>query len=375
MRFLKLGRNAQSGKDTWWMIKAVDAQGCALLMSLEARDLGWYEMPGVFSATQLAQEHSMAILDDICPDKDDRQKLACIDMRFEVKGVHHSFTDQRLAVAYAGVRNFDEFEGEVFAYDAAKGAWEDAKATQAGQLSSKCDPKSQDPAKSLGLDPKPQGMHMDNASAASNSSYCESGLRFAFDGEKLSERFYATRYTGAPHIEVNRVAMRIAVMTAPGALGSMHTYSESGYVTSIKLARALKDLDAAQQEAQEAQRSFDETQENVELKARDNAAAKVEREQQRARDDIERAKEDIAHAGIFGFGKKRKLKEEIASLDAKIEQIAQEAPNREADAVEHALANNADLAAAKQAASDAAAKLERVRAVVHDIDRKLQEMQ
>ncbi len=373
MRFLKLGRDAKSGKDTWWMIKGVDAQGCALLMSLAVRDLGWYEMPGVFSATQLAQENSVDILDAIVPDEADRGKLAPIDLRFEVKGVHHSFTDKRLAVAYTGVRNFDEFDGEVYAFNSAKKAWESTPAVQSGAISSKCDPKSQEPARSLGAEALPAAMGAELTSAAANSSYCDSGLRFMFDGEKLSERFYVTRYTGAPHIEVNRVAVRIAVMTAPGALGSVRTFTEAGYVTSLKLERALKDLEAAQEGVHAAEDELAATRERIEAKARDNAAAKVEREQQYARDDIERAKEDIDRAGIFGFGKKRQLKAQIVELEAKIAQIGEGAAQREADALEHAVANSSELADAKEALAAATAKLARARDLVHELDLRLQE--
>ena len=373
MRFLKLGRNAKSGKDTWWMVKGVDAQGCALLVSVDVRDLGWFKMPGVFSATQLAQDESAAIFDEICPDAADRAKLANIELRFEVKGVHHSFYDSRLAVAYAGVLNFDEFAGEVYAFDAAKCAWGGALQTQEGTLSSKCNPKSNEPAVSLGCDAKPQGMNMDSINATSNSSYCESGLRFSFDQEKLSERFFVTRYTGDADEQINRVAMRIAVMTAPGALGSLRTYTESGYVTSLKLSRALKELDAAQQDVHDAEQKLDDTREQVRCNAIDNVAAKVEREQAQARDEIARAKESLEHAGIFGFGKKRQLKAQIEQLEARIADIGSQAEGRKQDAAEHALANSAQIAEAKEELARATAKLERARGVVRDLDRKLQE--
>lgn len=371
MRFLKLGRNATSGKDTWWMIKGVDTQGCALLMSLEARDLGWYEMPGVFSATQLAQENSTAILEELVADESDRDKLAPIDLRFEVKGVHHSFNDSRLAIACTGVRNFDEFEGEVYAFNAGKGAWEHAKQTQAGELSSKCDPANESPAKYMGKGVLPDGMHLMLDNATANSRYCDSGLRFTFDGERLSERFYVTRYTGAPHIEVNRVAVRIAVLTAPGTLGGLRTYTESEYVTALKLARALKELEAAQAEVHEAEDALEQTHSDVVERARENAAAKVEREQQRARDEIARAKEDIDHAGIFGFGKKRQLRADIEALEAKIVEVGDQAEQREADAVEHAVETAVELKDAKQALADKVAVLEKARERVHSLDQKL----
>lgn len=371
MRFIKLGRNAKSGKDTWWMIQGVDTDGCALLMSLEVHDLGWYEMPGVFSATQLAQDHSMEILDELVPDESDRAKLQDVNLRFEAKGVHHSFTDKRPAIAYCGVRNFEEFEGEVYAFDASRNAWEYTKQTEAGMLSSKCDPANESPARSLGGDPLPQGMRLELANAASNSSYCDSGLRFTFDNAKLSERFYVTRYTGAPHMQVNRVAMRIAVMTAPGELGKLTTYTQAEYVTSLKLARALKELEASEKAVRDAEDELDRVRIEVEDRARVNSAAKVEREQQRARDEIARAKEDIDHAGIFGFGKKRQLRAEIEELEAKIAEVGAAAEQRAADAVEHAVAHSEQLAEAKKSLAEHVAALEKTRELVHALDQKL----
>lgn len=371
MRFLKLGRNATSGKDTWWMIKGVDTDGCALLMSIEARDLGWYEMPGVFSATQLAQDNSMSILEELIADEADRDKLAPIDLRFEVKGVHHSFTDSRKAIVYAGVRNFDEFEGEAYAFDPAKGAWDHVKQTEAGMLSSKCDPQSQDPAKSFGSDALPQGMRLELSNPGSNSRLCESGLRFTFDGEKLSECFYVTRYTGAPHMEVNRVAVRVAVLTAPGTLGNLRTYTETEYVTALKLARALKELEAAEAAVHDAEDEVERVRVEVIERARENSAAKVEREQQRARDEIARAKEDIEHAGIFGFGKKRALRAEIEELEAKIAAVGEQAEQRAQDAVDHAVNSAAELKDAKQALSEKVSALDKIRETVHSLDQKL----
>lgn len=371
MRFLKLGRNAKSGKDTWWMIQGVDTDGCALLMSLEVCDLGWFEMPGVFSATQLAQDHAMEILDELVPDEADRDKLQDVNLRFEVKGVHHSFTDKRPAIAYCGVRNFEEFEGEVYAFDAARKAWEYTKKTEAGMLSSKCDPANESPARSMGSDALPQGMRLELANAASNSSYCDSGLRFSFDNTKMSERFYVTRYTGAPHMQVNRVAMRIAVMTAPGELGKLTTYTQAEYVTSLKLARALKELEASEKAVRDAEDELDRVRIEVEDRARENSAAKVEREQQRARDEIARAKEDIDHAGIFGFGKKRQLRAEIEELEAKIAEVGEAAEQRAADAVEHAVAHSEQLSDAKKALAERVTALEKARELVHSLDQKL----